>query len=295
MENYSAYGLTISSELDLPELPPTTDNTVDVTIKFGSVSSALPGAIAAGIAWQAAKNQLLIDVQNVARYLISNGDTVTIEPYAQSQEADLRAFLFGSTLGALLHQRGCLTLHASTIVTDKGAVLFAGKSGAGKSTIAAAMEQRGYPLLSDDKTAIVFPPEAVPQAMSAYPTRRLWQDSTEKLGLPTDDQQRLRAGLNKFVSPVTHFCTIPQPIHCIFCLQSHHLDTIKTEKLQGSEALTAIIKATYRRKMLYALGASQNQFHQASALTKTAQVFRITRPEYPFLLDELVATIENHL
>ena len=53
-------------------------------------------------------------------------------------ESDVRVFLLGSCIGALLHQRGILVLHAGAIHTDKGAVLFTGPWGIGKSTLLAA-------------------------------------------------------------------------------------------------------------------------------------------------------------
>ena len=41
-------------------------------------------------------------------------------------------------------------LHASAVRVNGRAVLFCGSSGAGKSTLAAALAQRGYPLVTDD-------------------------------------------------------------------------------------------------------------------------------------------------
>ena len=66
--------------------------------------------------------------------------------------SDIRVFLLGSCLGALLHQRGVLALHASAIETDQGAVLFMGDSGMGKSTTLQAFIKRGYKMLADDIT-----------------------------------------------------------------------------------------------------------------------------------------------
>ena len=45
----------------------------------------------------------------------------------------------------VLQARGRELLHASAALTPRGAIAFAGSSGAGKSTMAFALSQRGYP------------------------------------------------------------------------------------------------------------------------------------------------------
>ncbi|MGC1308432.1 MAG: hypothetical protein WA885_14500 [Phormidesmis sp.] len=292
---YSGYGLTIQSDLQLPELQSADEGTADVKIQFGSVPADLPDA-AKGVAWQAVPGQLLLNVQDVARYWVTNGDTITIDPYGDcDQEEDFRAFLFGSVWGALLHQRGFLTLHASAIATPNGAVLFAGNSGAGKSTLATAMEQKGYALLSDDKTAIVFDPQQRPMAIPAYPTRRLWLDSVRHLHQPIEKMQRLRANLNKYVSRIENFYTEAQPVHTVYILHSHNRPAIEHEPCKGIEGLTALIDCAYRKKMLYGLGGRQSQFQMTSALTKAVRVVNLYRPVTPFMLDELVALIQEKI
>ena len=46
------------------------------------------------------------------------------------------------------------TLHASTVATDGRAVLIAGPSGAGKSDLALRLLDRGFTLVSDDRTLV---------------------------------------------------------------------------------------------------------------------------------------------
>lgn len=53
-----------------------------------------------------------------------------------------------------LPRRGALILHASAIAAGRRALVFAGKSGAGKSTIAAMLAAAGHPMLSDELLVI---------------------------------------------------------------------------------------------------------------------------------------------
>ena len=54
----------------------------------------------------------------------------------------------------LLARRGALVLHACSVLDDGNAFVFAGHSGAGKSTIAQLAEECGAEVLSDDRTII---------------------------------------------------------------------------------------------------------------------------------------------
>ncbi len=56
---------------------------------------------------------------------------------------DVRLFLLGSVMGAVLHYRGVTPLHGNGFVHEGGAVLVLGNMGVGKSTLAAALVKKG--------------------------------------------------------------------------------------------------------------------------------------------------------
>lgn len=62
--------------------------------------------------------------------------------------------IVGFVLGYLLHLRGVLCLHGTVLERDGRAIAVLGDSGAGKSTIAAALVKNGARLLSDDLLVI---------------------------------------------------------------------------------------------------------------------------------------------
>ncbi|MEY2878649.1 MAG: hypothetical protein RLZZ15_1029, partial [Verrucomicrobiota bacterium] len=114
---HQAFGLTIRSCFPLPELlaPATTTAAPDVEVTHGEVPLDLPGAQSSGLRFQATADQLLLRVDGVARFLVSEGRSVVIAPEAGVHEEDVRAFLLGPVLGALLHQRDDLVLHGSAV------------------------------------------------------------------------------------------------------------------------------------------------------------------------------------
>lgn len=95
---------------------------------------------------------------------------------------------------AIAHSRR-LVLHASAVARRGLAVAFAGESGAGKSTIAAALCRRGWKLLADD--ALVFESTIPPRVHAAYPSVRLWEDSAGWFGADTTLLPRVAPGIEK--------------------------------------------------------------------------------------------------
>lgn len=95
----------------------------------------------------------------------------------QYTTGDLAAYALGPVLAVALHLQGAALLHASAVVLRNRAVLFAGDSGSGKSTIAALLQREGYTVLSDDVTEVS---ETLTVA-AAMPAIRLWPDAVRAL------------------------------------------------------------------------------------------------------------------
>ena len=62
----------------------------------------------------------------------------------------LRHLVLDQVFPLLLSQRGEMVLHASAVVSPAGAIAFVGRTGLGKSTLAAYLAVNGFPLLTDD-------------------------------------------------------------------------------------------------------------------------------------------------
>jgi hypothetical protein len=294
---YWAYGLTFQSELHFPELLPG-ESEPDVNIQFGPVPEYLQNAEDQGVLFQATTDRFLLKLDHIAHFLVQSGDKIIIQRAPQASDAEIRLFLLGSCLGALFHQRGLLVMHASAIQTERGAVLFTGPSGNGKSTLLGALTKRGYKMLSDDVTALVQDDEGQVTVLPGYPQIKIWADTAEHLGNPVSDLKRVRPQLEKFAIPTEdQFATSPAKLHAIYVLGSHNdFDgEICLEPLEGGERFTAIRVNTYRQRFLDGLGMRPVHFRLVAAAANAARVIRVNRPKQPFLLDELVNCIEEDL
>lgn len=81
-------------------------------------------------------------------------DRVTFFPADESDYSFAPLFLSGAVPSFVLMMRGVLVLHASSVELAGEAIAFAGRSGVGKSTVAAAVCTQGGKLIGDDVAVV---------------------------------------------------------------------------------------------------------------------------------------------
>ncbi len=158
MYSYDAYGLTICSELALPELTVSEDspddNFPDVEIRLAAADQAPVQAVRNRPYLTVASDQALLSVEEAGTFIIRGGREILVIPEAGVDERLLRRYLCGTVMGILLDQRGLLVLHASAVAIDEKACAFVGNQGSGKSSIATILHGRGHRFVCDDVAAV---------------------------------------------------------------------------------------------------------------------------------------------
>lgn len=292
MPTFSVFGCSISSDWDLPPLEPTAIDRADVFIQQGSVSaSGLDSPIAIRPNSQIGHNMLWFEVPGMARFLVMNGQHVRFEPFPGADIQGINLYLLGTCMGVLLHQRGLLVLHASAIQVGGGCVLVAGHSGIGKSTLAAAVQQRGYSVISDDISAI----NPMGYVLPGYPQIKLWQDSANLLGIDTKDLKRIRTALRKYGLPIKQgFCSKQQPIKAVYTMTTDHLAEYRFLPRTGFAKFEALSAYTYRGGVLEGMGLHSTHLDLCGRLAQQASVYELIRPMYGITPDRLADHIESH-
>ncbi|MCP3935935.1 MAG: hypothetical protein GY708_11260 [Actinomycetia bacterium] len=288
MHWYTAYGLTFASEIPLPELAETEEGHADVRVLLEDTPESIDNPTITRPIWSASDDEWLQTVKGVARYHVSGGTTIAIEQWGSDR--DVRAYLFGSTIGALLHQRRLLTLHASSFLLDGKAVLVAGQSGAGKSTTLAAVVERGLTMVTDDKT-IVFPDGDRLVTIPGYPTIRLHEDAITNAGKSADGLATLLDSGKKYLwrAPRIHDATVE--VGALYLLRKGAVDEVTVSRMEGHAAFRAILAATYRRPMIEGLGVGDIHFTLASRLADSIPIFGIVRPVEGLTTDAVVDAV----
>ena len=293
--DYRAYGLLIRSDLELPFRSADGPGRPDVRLRLGRVPEALPAPRTRLGVWEAAPGDFLMRVGGVARYRVTGGAEILVDP-ANGVNGAVVSFVTGSVLGACLQQRGIVTLHASAVAAPGGAVLFAGRSGAGKSTLLAALTERGYAMLADDVTGVVLDAGGRPVALSGYPAVRLWTPAMDQMGWErTPALAAVREGGDKFLVPLGRFSDAAAPLRGVFELRPHNRESIEFEPVAPADAFVRLGHHTYRRRFLAGLGGLAGHLRTVAAVANHAWLVRVTRPLAPFLLDALADRIEEHL
>lgn len=294
MYSYHAFTLAIASALEIPEFLPTPKQPVDVTITFGPLPKHLPDATVTHGPWQAKPGAFQINIDGVAQFFVTGGNHIVINKAPQASLPDIRNFLLGSAMAALLQQRALLTLHASAVQTAKGAVLFLGKSGYGKSTLMQQLGTRGFTMISDDICAISRASDGSPIALPSFPRTRLTPQSLEILQKPCD-HEIIGSSIKKYNVPVAQICNQPQPLHALCFLDLGPEPTPTITSLPKPKALQEVMRLTYRANFMKAMGLHKTQFDLASAVTRSADFYHIKRPAHAASYDALINLVIDTL
>jgi hypothetical protein len=289
--------MNIASQIELPELAKGDSSApADVEIRIGPVATALEGSKEVEPGVIATADALLLDYAP-ARYLVRGGREIVIDPKPGHSDRDIRAYLLGSAIGGICHQRGLLPLHANAIEVAGQAVAFAGASGAGKSTLAAYFRNAGRRLLCDDVCVVSFDSAGKPLAWPGIPRIKLWGDALAAFGRAPDDLERVFDGENKFSLPFP-----PDPPSTAFPLRRIYLLGIAVpdsapaiRPLSGAEAFNAVISNIYRWEFAAPLGRSQTHFANVVSLLRSTEVFAAERAWGFDVFEAEAERLERHI
>lgn len=289
--SFTAYNLNIESELQLPELRElnTPQRQADVRVRFEKVEKGgLPNGKQLGTFLWAATATLWLQVPDVARFLVRNGNEILIDPDPSTDDDSIRAFLLGSAFGALLLQRGHLVLHGNAVQIGDRCVVCVGPSGAGKSTLAVGLMRRGYPVLADD----VVPVDGRCRALPGFPRIKLWQDVADALRIDTRGLHRVRPNTQKFNLPVDdQTLGRPVPIRWVYILRSDPTEATKIDPIRGMRRFEPMFHNTYRHGYLNGMALNSQHLRRCGQLAGQIRLAGITRPSKGFTLEPMIEAI----
>jgi hypothetical protein len=296
MHFYRAYEINFASAIELPDIMPQAQvpSRPDVTIRIGKTPSCLVAQKDDSAWFQSSKQQTLIKIEDIANYLISNGNSIIVEPAGNADPDMVRLFLLGSATGALLYQRGLLPLHGSAVETPGGAMAFIGPQGIGKSTLVAHFKQRGYRILSDDICVIAPGTQGILEVLPAFPKLRLCSDALERLGRSTDNLRRARFDGDKFVVPVAgRHCPHPVILGAIHLLSAGTDADIMTRTFHGFGRADCLLSNLYRAEYLQGLESEIRIYNLAMSIASHARLVEVVHNRDPDRIEELVDRLEG--
>jgi len=291
---YKVYGLTLSSELELPELIPAQITDPDVTITFGEVPEHLPVIKGSGVHYEAANKDFLFRFEGIGQFRVQNGNRITIQSEQNTHPEEIRLFLLGSNLGALLHQRGMLAMHGSAVSDGHNTTILSGKSGSGKSSLAAGLLELDYAVIADDISVICRNENQEFYVEKGIPHMKLWKDVLAHLNQPLD-LKKVRPQLEKYKKPIDDKHVSTTALAKIVVLSSTNVPGFRHSDIFGADKFHALRNNTYRLQYIDKLNQTKTHFQSMSQLVSSIQMFHAQRPRSPLTVKEFAYYVSENI
>jgi hypothetical protein len=289
---YQFAGLRIYSQIPLPEWHPflrsSLDSEPDIRISF---EDNLAGVTCAEGSDIITATEYQSYVSGVGRFSVRNGNEIKVSLLPNTSLRQVRPWLMSTLLGVLCYQRGLFFIHASSILTEHGAILLCAHAKGGKSTLASQLNKVGYPLVSDDLCHIEIPIDGPPMVYRSSPRVKLWEDALGKLGWESRPMVPDHARIGKFhLEQVKTIETEAVQVRGIVLLEWGEFEV---RLLEGFTALRRFLSAaTYRPRLM----ASEHQVtHHAAASVRLLQRVPVWELRRPRDLESLPATTDRLL
>ncbi len=291
MHAHTAYGLSLRLPFPCPMLPVAdADAEPDVTLAEGAVPSQLAAPVAQDRNWQAEPRRFLWKAgRRAGRFLVENGCRITLQRGPLAEEEMIRCHFLDNVLAAALRQNGLLVLHASSVVTPKGAVAVSGESGAGKSTTLAALLRRGCPMLADDITALSRLAGGGIDVFPGLPQFCLCDDAAGGLGRDVATLPRHRTQRRKVVlEEPAALAQTPAPLHAVCLLRRYSGNDIRVQRFGGADKFAALQECVYGPLLPQ---EHPDLFPIFTAVAGGIEIFRIERPAHRWTADAVAEAI----
>lgn len=290
----TVYGLTVDCDIPLPELREAGEGgaPADLVIRRGEVPETweITDELNTRAFADGTPGEMWLRFPETVRLLVRGGKSITYDPHPNAGEDEIRLFLLGSGLGAVMMQRGYIVIHGNAITRPdgQGAIVCIGDSGAGKSTTAVAMMQRGFSILADD----VCPMDQSGMLLPGMPRAKLWDETTRQLGIDTGSLDRVRAADAKYNLPLGDgYCDVPKHVSAFVWLVPGDVDAVEQSEISGVEKFTVLSNNIFRPEYLRPLGLEAEYLRAVAKFAATTPVIKIVRPRAGFDLDPLLDRI----
>ncbi|MEZ4417133.1 MAG: hypothetical protein R3E10_15375 [Gemmatimonadota bacterium] len=279
-ERYRVFGGVLESDLPFPELPAAaagdpTDWVLRTRTGNPPDADARPlgtDEVDQGISVQLLRTEagLRLVYSDTGTFdILGQGERIEWYPGSQATPETARVDILGRVLAVALHARGDLTLHASGVAFDRGAIAFIAPKHHGKSTTALALVRSGARLVTDDTLGVTL--ESEPRAIPGVHAVRLWSDSAERVGTDDVEVDDSGPGGKLLLSDLPEDCLTYEtlPLSALYLLApvqpGDDVPAVERIRLQPFESTLSLLGQTK-------VGALLGRSEAASVLDRVAQI-----------------------
>ena len=284
--SYRLFGVAVACDLPLTGVPEVSSAEADIRVARGPDR---PGDCGHDWlhSWHDENGEPVLacarftDAEGTASYLLRfpglaefaiTGTVVLCHPQPDCGEDSLRHLLLDQVMPRLWAHLGHLVVHASAVqLQDDRVIAFLGKSGWGKSTLAAAMQSRGCRLLSDDSIWLRAVDGRV-TLVPGYTGLRLNEDS-----ITTLDLQQLGWASACHYSDKRRLALLPEQPDRPLLLDALYVlaepgaacGALSISPAADADLVTSLIRHSFLLDVRDA-GSAKDQLHQATAVVRAA-------------------------
>jgi hypothetical protein len=256
--HYRIFGKRVASSLALGALPTIQSGTTAFSLSEGSCllprekpswfHSVGAGGRRRSISFARVAGGFLIRFHGQVDFLVPvTGKAIRFRAQGTLSDEKIAALFLGHVLPLAINLGGREVLHASAICRSGQAIAFAAKSGTGKSSLATALVQNGFPLVSDDALLLSVRGDRI-YAQPSMPELRLWRGSAVRFfkdhpGTPSTLKTRIAMG--------AQFRSAPLPLGRIYFLDPKPgRRGISCRRLAQGEAVPRLLEHSFRLDLL---------------------------------------------
>jgi hypothetical protein len=224
-------------------------------------------------------------------------DGLDVEQYAApgTDHSTLEHLLLNQVFPLAQSLHGELVFHGSAVSLNGGAVSFLGRSGHGKSTLAASFASAGQAFLTDDGLKLEKRADGY-WVEPSHPSIRLWGDSREALihaeavlSPPVQYTNKSRVLSDDQLSA----CREPRRLRRVYFLGDGGVDDVVIESLNPREALIGLVNHSFMLDTSTAQVMARH-FDALSQMVSLPIFFRLDYPRRYDLLDQVRMAVQQH-
>lgn len=245
----------------------------EMRVRFAEAAGAIDGAVYEDDGFVLSRTAFLFTTETGVRFHYAVGQGIVASLPGPECDDEFRLYLWGTVFGAVAWLNGYFPLHASAVAVDGLAIAFTADSGVGKSTLAAALAQRGFAHVCDDTLAITLQ-DGHPLAIPDRKPLKLWEDAFALVAAERLDpissmpgkSYALPANRNADALPLSDLIVLEEGVD------------IALTPIRGSAKLDVVVEAMYRDFIRGALGQPADYTRDLIAIANGIGVWRLTRP-----------------
>lgn len=280
MYYYHLYGCLLESDLEFPQLVKAECNSKVPDIRF--VSGMMPDELL-----QKAEQKIYYEFGEKFSWLfnqtcifyVEDGRTITYYLKPEGKVNYLQSYLLGFGASMLFLQRGEMAIHCSALHNGTEAILIAGESGSGKSTITNYYLENGWQLMADDMAVVKYDKEKGAMVYPAFPYQKLCRNVVVERGYDFNEVIYINEFKDKFLVPYRgEFSLEGRPLKKFLMLNVHSGDEVIVQEIQGIGKLHICANNLFLRHLLGKQKYSPRIGQKCLELIANVDVHVIVRP-----------------